>query len=645
MKIKLLLIAFIAFQFSYAQNFKFGKVSKEELLQKEHPLEPTANAAVLYREKSAIFEYTQSGGLHLVTEVYERIKIYNKEGYEWATSVINIYENESVALLKGNTYSLDEEGGVVKTKLNKDGIFNEKVTKKYSRKKFTMPDLKEGCVIEYRYKTYSPHLSVDKFRLQEKIPIDKLKISFFTIDQLVFKYKKLGWIPFRIEKDQTTRVVGTYGTNGQEMYEVNMKNVPAVIEEAFVGNIDNYISSLKFELQYTKFKNQGVVNYTTTWDQVTRNIYETHTYEYELKKENYFKKDIDELISGVSGQEEKMNRIFNFVKTKMNWNSYYSKYVNNGVKEAYADNVGNSAEINLMLTAMFRYAKLNANPILVSTVKNGIPAFPTTNGFDYVIAGVEFNNAVYLFDATNKKAEVNILDPRILNWQGRLIREDESSSWVSLVPTKHAVKNTMINASISNELEVKGVLKSRLTGHYALETREEYTDITEEDKRKKIEIDKGETEISNLEISNLEVLGKPVSISYDFESFDQVEEIGDKLYFSPILFIGKKENPFKLEERNYPIVYEYPTKVRAIFNIEIPDGYSVEALPENANFGISDNAVTLKYNISTQEKMVKFMVEFSINETYIPIEQYRNLKGYYQLLIEKLNEKVVLVKS
>ncbi len=32
---------------SMAQNYKFGKVSKEELLQKEHPNEPTAEAAVL----------------------------------------------------------------------------------------------------------------------------------------------------------------------------------------------------------------------------------------------------------------------------------------------------------------------------------------------------------------------------------------------------------------------------------------------------------------------------------------------------------------------------------------------------------------------------------------------------------------------
>ncbi len=34
---------------SVAQNYKFGKVSKEELLQKQHPTDPSADAAILYQ--------------------------------------------------------------------------------------------------------------------------------------------------------------------------------------------------------------------------------------------------------------------------------------------------------------------------------------------------------------------------------------------------------------------------------------------------------------------------------------------------------------------------------------------------------------------------------------------------------------------
>ena len=45
-----------------AQNFKFGKVSKEELEEKQHPLEPEANAAVLYKSENISFVFSASEG-------------------------------------------------------------------------------------------------------------------------------------------------------------------------------------------------------------------------------------------------------------------------------------------------------------------------------------------------------------------------------------------------------------------------------------------------------------------------------------------------------------------------------------------------------------------------------------------------------
>ena len=70
------------FVFSNAQDFKFGKVSKEEVMEKSHPIEKDANAALLYRNVSTYFEYYPSTGFTLITNVHERIKIYNKDGFD-----------------------------------------------------------------------------------------------------------------------------------------------------------------------------------------------------------------------------------------------------------------------------------------------------------------------------------------------------------------------------------------------------------------------------------------------------------------------------------------------------------------------------------------------------------------------------------
>ena len=151
-------------------------------------------------------------------------------------------------------------------------------------------------------------------------------------------------------------------------------------------------------------------------------------------------------------------------------------------------------------------------------------------------------------------------------------------------------------------------------------------------------------ELSNLHFENLETIGKPVSLDYEFEVLDAVEDVAGKLYFSPMIFMATKENPFKPETREYPIDYGFPMKDRYIVNIELPEGYKVESLPENSVFNLGENIGSYRYLISQAGNKIQLSVEFSINESFIAAEEYGNLKKFYELLISKENEKVVLSK-
>ena len=100
------------FNASFAQDYKFGKVSKEEILQKEHPVDPTAEAAILYREVHTNFEFSTSSGFYMVTDVFERVKMYTKKGFDWASKVVELYQgnsgsNDEISGLRGYTYYLD----------------------------------------------------------------------------------------------------------------------------------------------------------------------------------------------------------------------------------------------------------------------------------------------------------------------------------------------------------------------------------------------------------------------------------------------------------------------------------------------------------------------------------------------------------
>ena len=92
-----LLTFFLFFLLLYtnAQKLELGKVSIAELQEKTHPKDSSATAAILFKKGEVRFEYTQEHGFEMVTNVKTRVKIYKKEGYEWA--------NQSVAYYIGNS--------------------------------------------------------------------------------------------------------------------------------------------------------------------------------------------------------------------------------------------------------------------------------------------------------------------------------------------------------------------------------------------------------------------------------------------------------------------------------------------------------------------------------------------------------------
>ncbi|MDH3322642.1 MAG: transglutaminase, partial [Flavobacteriaceae bacterium] len=133
MKIKIVLLLILTFFITSgmtAQEVKFGKVSKKELEEKFYPNDTSANAVVLYKKRRTYYNYDSTTGWMVKTEIHERIKLYNKDGFENATRKVRLYtsggEDENFSI-KAYTYNL-EGGKIEKTKLEKSGVFKEEVS-------------------------------------------------------------------------------------------------------------------------------------------------------------------------------------------------------------------------------------------------------------------------------------------------------------------------------------------------------------------------------------------------------------------------------------------------------------------------------------------------------------------------------------
>ena len=329
----------------------------------------------------------------------------------------------------------------------------------------------------------------------------------------------------------------------------------------------------------------------------------------------------------------------------MKWNGNYGKYAQNGIRSAYKDGEGNDADINLLVISMLRSQGVNANPVLISTRNNGIPLFPTRQGFNYVICAVQKGNDYLLIDATEQYSTNNVLPQRVLNWQGRLVEEKGVSRWINIMPSKKSVESTMLNVKMNDDFTVSGKVSKRLTLYSAYFYREKYTIMTKEDHIKSLESDKGDLEISELNFENAKDITQPIKINYEYELSDGVDEIGDKLYFSPLLFLATKENPFKLDERQYPVDFVIPYEDKYIINIMLPEGYTVESIPKTEAIEFKDAQVKFVYYIKENGKYLQLKVNLEINNPLILPADYKDFKAFFSKVVEKQAEQVVLSKA
>ncbi|WP_396602131.1 DUF3857 domain-containing protein [Algibacter sp. R77976] len=656
-----------------SQDFKFGKISKEELKETVCSIDSSANAAYLYKFRKTYDEYRKDDGFELITEVHERLKIYNQEGFNYATKRLRLYKGstgsqEKISTLKAYTYNL-ENGKIVEVKLNKSDIFKSEANKYTNEVKFTMPNIKQGTIIEYKYKINSPFWSnVDEFVFQHTIPIKKLEASFEVPEYYTFKLSTKGFLSIvptieysqgvisftnktrsTIKGNNTGLTAATISTSevkfNKQISKYNLENIPALKDEPYVNNINNYRSSAKYELSYTQFPDSYPKTYSTSWQAVVDRIYKSERFGGELEKAAYFKKDIDALVNTISDPAEKMELIFNFVKSQVKWNGYYGFYADS-VKKAFKDHVGNSGDINLMLTAMLRYAGINSNPVLVSTRTHGIPLFPTREGYNYVVASVKLpDNSVVLLDATSEYAAPNVLPFRALNWQGRLVAENGSSELIDLYPKTKSNNSITMMVKVNAEGVLDGSIRSVKTKHKALLFRKKYNATDKDDFIEKLENNYNGIEITDYQVKNESNLSKPISESYSFEKDNQADIIGDKIYFSPLFFYKTTENPFKLEKREFPVDFGYPSLTSYRINLKIPEGYKIESIPESAAIALPDNLGAFHYKVVGQGNTIQISIKTQINQSIISPIYYDALKTYFSQLVEKEAEQIVITKG
>src|SRR5690606_35828561 len=112
----------------------------------------------------------------------------------------------------------------------------------------------------------------------------------------------------------------------------------------------------------------------------------------------------------------------------------------------------------------------------------------------------------------------------------------------------------------------------------------------------------------------------------------------------PILYSRIEENPFKREDREYPVDFGSPFERMYISKLTIPENFIVEELPKSRAIALPQNGGKYVYNITNTGNTVYITSNFSINKSLFVQDEYPVLREFYNQVVAMQSEQIVLKK-
>ena len=115
------------------------------------------------------------------------------------------------------------------------------------------------------------------------------------------------------------------------------------------------------------------------------------------------------------------------------------------------------------------------------------------------------------------------------------------------------------------------------------------------------------------------------------------------MYINPFLGLNLSENPLKKSERTYPIDMIYPKRTTFTSIIKVPKDWVVDYLPETSK--VENDLFSLDYNTVSADGEINISFSYYFKKSIYPENNYLLMKSYFNDIISKGNDRIVLSKK
>lgn len=633
-------------------SIKWGKIPDEELKMTSYALDTAAAALVL--ADIGYFTYDLRAPDQLTElNVHRRIKILKRNGFSEGDIEIPYYSKDryqDIIQLKAQIFNPDGS----KRSIEKKDFFEEKTAEGYTTKKFTFPEIQVGSVIEYSYVMQTKDwVRIPTWYFQTDIPV---RLSEYVLN--IPEFLEFVIISRGRELDRNEQFLESGIGIRNRKYILAVKDAPALKEEAFITTMTDYTSHVIFQISGT-VQNGIRQPYLSDWPTVAKQLLEDESFGKRIDRKANFNDAYDKvapLVASAKTPEEKIKTIYHFVLDHIKWDGTNGIYQTEPLNKVFELKKGDAAGVNLMLIALLKAFGFDAKPFLVSTREHGQPIelYPIRSQFNYVLAYLKHNDKIQLLDATHHQRPMGLPAIRALNNKGWIV-DAEKPAWLDIVPGRSS-STRMFNITLNEEGKAVGKIVSAYDGYAALEVREELTkkddpqsssQAPEEDQDEDVSATLANIEYDSVTIKNLDDIYKTLAYNAKVVIPEGGTVNGDFIYLNPVLHPAFDENPFKQTVREYPVDIPYPLSHRYVLNLTIPEGYAIEQMPEQVNLLLPENGGKFTFLVSKLAGTTRtFQINstIQINQVHFEPEEYAVIKKFFDLIIEKQQEQLVLKK-
>lgn len=628
---------FTAFSLSAYAAEDWLAISQDELRMTNESKAPGAPAIYLYRQ-------VDRDDVNSHQTVYERIKIFSEEGRKYANVEIPFLKNrDNIKDIKART--IQPDGSIVNltAKPYETTIVKAKGVQ-YLAKTFTMPDIRVGSIIEYRYTVeMNPYWIYDSYWL---LSADLFtKYARFSLRRSLSFALRWSWPNGLPEGSQSPK-------EDHGVVRLEAQNIAAFQLEDYMPPERELKMRVDFVYESWNKENEPA----KYWEKYGKAQFEAN--EKFLDKRKAMEQAVATFVQSSDDPPTKLQKIYARVQQLRNYSFEREKSWQEQKREKrreidHVDDIwkqqgGNGSAINLLFVGLVRAAGMDASFVEVSTRDSYFftPKLMNSRQLNNNVVLVRLAGKDLYFDPGTAHLPFGLLPWHETGVKG-FIAAKEGGTWIET--PRPDCDATRVERKSDLRLTEEGVLEGKvtvtLTGLEAFGMRIDAEDKDDSARKKMLE-DSLRAALpveSELSLTNRpEWSGSSPTFTAEFTIKVQgwVISAGRRQLFPTGLFGAGEKHVFEHANRAHPIYFQFPSVNTDDLVVALPSGWQIEKLPTPA---YQDHAlVVFKTSVVNDHGSLHISRTLRVNLLMLDTSNYPALRDFFQNVRSGDEQQVLL---